>query len=84
MTEADIRMARLLGLAESLACGGVQDLRTRALIVLSPHGAGVFSGVAQARAWLHEYATCGVYARRCFSDGCSCGVYIPASVSLPL
>ena len=72
MSESDVRMARFLLFAYSLACGVAQEVSTRTVVVL-PHGgvSQVFSDVGMAGSWLREYATCGTHGRRCFSGHCS-------------
>ncbi len=74
MSESDVRMARFLASAYSLACGVAQDIENRAVVVFPGTAASsqVFPDVGGASRWLCVYATCGTYGRRCFLSGCSC------------
>ncbi len=71
MSEAEIRMVRMLNQAYALACGVAQDVQTQAVCVFPARGRSVtFVDVGDARRWLRQYAVCGLAARRCFHEGC--------------
>jgi hypothetical protein len=70
LSKVDVKVMRLLDHARSLACHVVQDIAPRHFVILALVGSHVrCADIATARAWLREYASCGMHGRRCFEHG---------------